>query len=108
MKIIETATLEGNVDMKFTGTASAAEGLCSENLNLTMATQNFSNMVAIQNRNETAEMYNLDCNMDVQSLASSTSTREDCPDMDDYDTSPKSAQLDPTTSLKTFSVVKFF
>ncbi len=85
MKTMETATLEGNVDMKVTGTTRTAKGLCSENLNLAMATQNISNMVAVQNRNGTADLDNMDYNMDVHSLASSTSTREDCTDMDDYD-----------------------
>ncbi len=50
-----------------------------------MAIQKFSNVLAVQNRNGKTYMYNLNYNMDVHSLASSTSTREDCPDMDDYD-----------------------
>jgi hypothetical protein len=85
MDQIEPAVLEYKMNMKVPGTARTAEGLCSENLNPTMAIQNFSNVVAVQNRNGTTDLDNMNCNMDVHSLASSISTREDCPDMDDYD-----------------------
>ncbi len=63
------------MERKITGMARAAEGLCSENLNLTLAIQNLSNMVEVQNRNGTAYMDNLEYNIDVHSLASSTSPR---------------------------------
>ncbi len=41
--------------------------------------------MAIQNSNRTADMDNVDYNIDVHSLASSTSPREECPEMEDYD-----------------------
>ncbi len=85
MKIVDPAVLFYNMDVNITGTTRETEGLCSENLNMTVAVQDLNLTVAVQNRNGTADLDNMNCNMEVHSLASSTLTREDCPHMDDYD-----------------------
>ncbi len=82
---MEPAVLKNGMDIVISGTAREAEGLCSKDLNMALAVQGLNLTLAIQNHNGTADMDNLGYNMDVHSLASSTSPREECPDMDDYD-----------------------
>ncbi len=79
MNQMEPAVLGKNLNMKITGTVQEPDGMGNENHDMTLA---------VQNHSITAEMENWEYNEDVASLASSsssTSTREEYPDMDDYD-----------------------